>query len=481
MTDATVVGSGPNGLAAALTLARAGLSVRVLEAAPTAGGGSRSAELIRPGYLHDICSAVHPMALAAPFFREFGLAERIRLEVPEVSYAQPLDGARAALAYRSLDRTVQELGPDGKAYARLMRPLVEHSEAITRTLMNPLLKVPREPLAALRFGLAALDQGTGAWNRRFTEDAAPALLTGVMAHPVGQLPSLPSAGGGLLLALLAHTVGWPVPRGGSQAIADAMVEDLRAHGGELETGHTVDSLRELSGSRAVILDTAPAGLLRLAEGRLPARYERALQRFRYGNAACKVDFILSGPVPWASPGTAAAGTVHLGGTRAETAAAEAAVAAGRHPEKPYVLVSQPSTFDASRAPAGRHILWTYCHVPAGSDQDMAAAVTAQIERFAPGFRDVIVETRTTTARGLAAYNQNYVGGDFGAGAVTLGQMIRRPVLSPVPWQTPLPGVFLCSASTPPGPGVHGMGGYHAAAAALRSVFGLPLPSLAPAT
>ena len=479
MTDVTVVGAGPNGLAAAVTMARAGLSVRVLEAASTAGGGSRTSELMRPGHFHDVCSAVHPMALASPFFRDFGLSERIGLEVPEVSYAQPLDGARAALAYRSLERTVQELGPDGTAYNALMRPLVEHSEAITRTLMDPLLKLPREPLAALRFGLAALDQGSRTWNRRFSEDAAPALLTGVMAHPVGRLPSLPSAGGGLLLALLAHSVGWPVPQGGSQAIADALVEDLRAHGGALETGHAVDSLSELSGSRAVILDTAPAGLLRLANGALPARYERALHRFRYGNAACKVDFILSGPVPWAHPGLAAAGTVHLGGTRQETAASEAEVAAGRHPEKPYVLLSQPSTFDASRAPAGRHILWTYCHVPAGSEQDMAAAVTAQIERFAPGFRDVVVETHTTTARGLAAYNENYVGEDFGAGAVTLGQMLRRPVLSPTPWKTPLPGVFLCSASTPPGPGVHGMGGYHAAAAALRTVFGLPLPSLAP--
>ncbi|MGW9404270.1 phytoene desaturase family protein [Arthrobacter sp. NPDC055585] len=480
MTDVTVVGAGPNGLAAAVTMARAGLSVRVLEAAPTAGGGSRTSELMRPHHFHDVCSAIHPMALAAPFFRDFGLSERIRLEVPAVSYAQPLDGERAAVAYRSLERTVQELGPDGKAYNSLMQPLVRHSEAITRTLMDPLLKVPREPMAALRFGLAALDQGSGAWNRRFSEDAAPALLTGVMAHPVGRLPSLPSAGGGLLLALLAHTVGWPVPVGGSQVIADALVEDLQAHGGELETGHRVDSLRELSGSRAVILDTAPAGLLRLAKGRLPARYERALRRFRYGNAACKVDFILSAPVPWTNPALAAAGTVHLGGARAETAAAEAEVAAGRHPEKPYVLLSQPSTFDSSRAPAGRHILWTYCHVPAGSERDMAAAVTAQIERFAPGFRDVIVETRTTTARGLAAYNENYVGGDFGAGAVTLGQMLRRPVLSPDPWKTPLPGVFLCSASTPPGPGVHGMGGYHAATRALRTVFGLPLPSLAPA-
>ncbi|MBD7994827.1 NAD(P)/FAD-dependent oxidoreductase [Arthrobacter sp. Sa2CUA1] len=478
MTDVTVVGAGPNGLAAAVTMARAGLSVRVLEAAPTAGGGSRTRELMQPGHLHDVCSAVHPMALAAPFFRRFGLAERIRFTVPEASYAQPLDGGRAAVAYRSLERTILGLGADGQAFGALMRPLVQHSEAITAMLMNPLLRLPRNPAAALRFGLAALEQGTPAWNRRFSGDAAPALLTGVMAHPVGRLPSLPSAGAGLLLAVLAHTVGWPVPEGGSRSIADALAADLRQHGGELETGQRVDSLAEIS-SRAVILDTSPTGLLRLAGNRLPGRYAHRLEKFRYGNAACKVDFILSGPVPWTNPEVAAAGTVHLGGTRAETAAAEAEVASGRHPERPYVLVSQPSGFDPSRAPAGRHILWSYCHVPAGSERDMTEAVTAQIERFAPGFRDLIVQSQATTAAGLAAYNENYVGGDFGAGAVTLAQMIRRPVASPTPWATPLPGVYLCSASTPPGPGVHGMGGYHAASLALRQVFDLPVPDLAP--
>ncbi|MBD8042444.1 NAD(P)/FAD-dependent oxidoreductase [Arthrobacter sp. Sa2BUA2] len=478
MTDVTVVGAGPNGLAAAVTMARAGLSVRVIEAAPTAGGGTRTQELMQPGHLHDVCSAVHPMALAAPFFRRFGLAERIRLAVPEASYAQPLDGGRAAVAYRSLERTILGLGPDGPAFGRLMRPLVKHSEAITATLMNPLLSIPRHPAAALRLGLAALEQGSPAWNRRFSGDAAPALLTGVMAHPVGRMPSLPSAGAGLLLAVLAHTVGWALPEGGSQAIADAMTADLRQHGGELETGHQVDSLAEL-GSRAVILDTSPAGLLRLAGDRLPARYAHRLEKFRYGNAACKVDFILSGPVPWSNPEIAAAGTVHLGGTRAETAASEAEVASGRHPERPYVLLSQPSGFDSTRAPDGRQILWSYCHVPAGSERDMTEAVTAQIERFAPGFRDLIVESQATTAAGLAAYNENYVGGDFGAGAVTLPQMIRRPVASPAPWATPLPGVYLCSASTPPGPGVHGMGGFHAASLALRQVFGLSVPDLAP--
>ncbi|MCC9144297.1 MULTISPECIES: NAD(P)/FAD-dependent oxidoreductase [unclassified Arthrobacter] len=479
MSDVSVVGAGPNGLAAAVVMARAGLTVRVFETESTVGGGSRTKELMEPGHLHDICSAVHPMALASPFFRSFGLDRRIGLAVPEISYASPLDGGRAALAYRDLDRTVDGLGRDGAAYRRLMEPLVKRSEAVTELLMGSLLSIPRDPVALASFGLAALDQGTPLWNRRFVEDAAPALLSGVAAHPVGRMPSLPSAGGGLMLGTLAHSVGWPIPVGGSQAIAEALADDLREHGGEISTGHRITSLDEVADSRAVILDVSPSVLLELGGDRLPPRYAKALQRFRYGNAACKVDFILSGPVPWTNPEMARTGTAHLGGTRAELAAAEDDVASGRHPRRPYVLLSQPSAFDASRAPAGRHVLWSYCHVPAGSTVDMTEAVTAQIERFAPGFRDVIVDSRVTTAADLAQYNANYVGGDFGGGAVTLAQMLIRPVLSPKPWRTTVPGVYLSSASTPPGPGVHGMGGLHAAKLALKDVFGLPVPDLAP--
>ncbi len=343
--------------------------------------------------------------------------------------------------------------------------------------LNQLLRIPRHPVAAARFGLAALDQGTPLWNRRFSTDAAAALFTGVAAHPVGTLPSLPSAGAGLALGALAHAGGWPIPLGGSQSIVNAMVEDIRAHGGEIVPDHTVRSLSELSGVPAVLLDVTPPSLLRLAEGQLPRTYERALERFRFGDGACKVAFILSGPVPWSNTEVARAGTVHLGGSRPEIAASEAQVAAGKHPESPYVLLSQPSLFDPSRAPAGSHILWTYCHVPSGSTRDMAGAITAQIERFAPGFRDVVVRSFTTTAAELAASNANYVGGDFGGGAVTLGQLLARPVLSTAPWRTPLDGVYLCSASTPPGPGVHGMGGLHAARLALKQVFGLAVPPL----
>jgi phytoene dehydrogenase-like protein len=477
MPDVAIVGSGPNGLAAAVTMARAGLGVHVYEAAETPGGGLRTSELMQPGHLHDICSAVQPMALASPFFRAFELSRRIELITPEISFGTPLDGGRAALAFHSLDRTAGGLGRDGAAYHRLMAPLVRRVNGIADFTLNQLLRVPHDPLAAMLFGLRTLEQGSPAWGVRFREDLAPALLTGAAAHSVGRLPSLAPAGAGLMLGTLAHAQGWPIPVGGSASIARAMVEDIQAHGGTVETGRRIDSLDELPPARATLLDIAPPALLRLAGDRLPAGYRRSLESFRFGNAACKVDFILSGPVPWQAPELADAGTVHVGGTRAEMAEAENVVAAGRHPGKPYVLVSQPSRFDASRAPDGRSILWTYCHVPAGSTVDMAEAVTAQLERFAPGFRDLVVQVQVTTAAGLADYNQNYVGGDFAAGLMDLRGLIRRPVISPVPWRTPLPGVYLCSSSTPPGPGVTGMPGYHAAKYALKDIFGLPVPGL----
>ncbi|MEC5180369.1 phytoene desaturase family protein [Arthrobacter sp. CG_A4] len=477
MPDVAVVGSGPNGLAAAVTMARAGLKVHVYEAAGTPGGGLRTSELMEPGHFHDICSAVHPMALASPFFRAFELSRRIRLAVPEVSYGSPLDGGSAAVAYRSLERTAAELGRDGAAYHRLMAPLVQRVDGIAEFTLNQLLRLPKDPRAAAVFGLRTLEQGSPLWGARFREELAPALLAGAAAHAVSRLPSLTAAGAGLMLGALGHAGGWPIPVGGSAAISRAMVTDIEAHGGVVETGARIGSLAELPPVRATLLDVAPPGLLRLAHGRLPVRYRRALESFRFGNAACKVDFILSGPVPWAAPGLAAAGTIHVGGTRAETAEAENLVDAGRHPERPYVLVSQPSRFDAGRAPAGRHILWSYCHVPAGSTVDMGEAVIAQLERFAPGFRDLVVRCHVTTAASLADYNENYVGGDFSAGLMDLRGLLRRPVLSPVPWRTPLPGVYLASSSTPPGPGVTGMPGFHAARYALKDIFGLPVPGL----
>ncbi|MDQ0680799.1 phytoene dehydrogenase-like protein [Arthrobacter pascens] len=477
MPDVAVVGSGPNGLAAAAVMARAGLSVEVFEAAATIGGGTRTAELMQPMHFHDVCSAVHPMALASPFFRAFELARRVDLVVPELSFGSPLDGGRAALAYRSLDRTAEALGRDGDAYRRLMGPLVHRIQGVMDLTQHQLLRFPGDPVAAVLFGLRTLEQGSPLWNVRFREEFAPALISGVAAHAVSRLPSLAAAGAGLMLSALGHADGWPVPVGGSASIAAALAEDIKAHGGVIHTGTPVESLEELVPARATLLDVAPRGLLKIAGAALPDRYRRSLESFRYGNGSCKVDFILSAPVPWAAGVLADAGTVHVGGTRAELAHAENEVSAGRHPDRPYVLVAQPSPFDKGRAPAGRQILWTYCHVPAGSTRNMGEAVTVQLERFAPGFRDVVVQAHVTTAAELAEYNRNYIGGDFSAGVMDVRGLLQRPVVSPVPWRTPLRGVYLCSSSTPPGPGVTGMPGYHAAKHALKDIFGLPVPAL----
>lgn len=478
--DAVIVGAGPNGLAAAVTLARAGLRVRVYERADQPGGGAASRELTIPGFLHDVCSAVHPLAFESRFFREFGLRRRVSFAVPEVSFAQPLDGGRAGIAYRDLERTRDELGVDGRAYERLMRPLADHATEVAEFTGSSLVRVPPDPLTVIRFGLRALEQGGPLWNARFREDAAPAMLTGVAAHTILRQPSLAASGAGLALATYAHAEGWPIPIGGSQAIVDAMVDDVRAHGGEVVLEHEVTSLRDLPPARATLLDVTPRALLRLAGDRMPARYRRALERFRYGGGVAKVDFALSEPVPWTNAEVRRAGTVHVGGTRAEMAAAENDVNRGRLPERPYVLVAQPSLFDPQRAPAGMHTLWTYTHVPAGSDADRAEAVIAQIERFAPGFRDTIVATSSRSAVEVEQHNPNYPGGDIGAGAPDLVQLVRRPVLSPDPWRTPIPGIYLASASASPGPGVHGLVGWFAALSALRHEFGTgALPDLSP--
>ncbi|NVM99139.1 NAD(P)/FAD-dependent oxidoreductase [Arthrobacter sp. SDTb3-6] len=482
VVDVAVVGSGPNGLAAAVTMARAGLSVTVFEAAHTWGGGARTAELTLPGFSHDVCSAVHPMALASPFFRAFGLERRIELLVPEISYGHPLDGGRAGLAYRDLERTVASLGADGPAWRRLMEPLVQRLDGVIDVSLHGLVRVPRDPPAAMRLALATLEQGTRAWRMRFREEVAPALLTGAAAHAIGRLPSLAGAGAGLVLAALGHAGGWPVPRGGSQAIADALVADLRAHGGHVAVDRPVADLAALraeTGARAVICNLTPRSLASLAADELPIRYIRKLESFRYGPGVCKVDFALSGPVPWSNAALAGAPTVHLGGTRAEMARAENQVLAGGHPDRPYVLVAQPGTVDPTRAPAGARTLWAYTHVPAGSTLGRAEAVTAQLERFAPGFRDLVLAVHTTTAADLEAYNPNCIGGDISSGAVTMAQLLRRPVVAPEPWRTPAPGVYLASASTAPGPAVHGMAGWLAARSALRHSFSLPAPDLSP--
>jgi phytoene dehydrogenase-like protein len=475
--DAVVVGAGPNGLAAAVVLARAGLSVTVFEREATIGGGARTAELTLPGFLHDICSAVHPMALASPFFRAFGLERRIELRVPELSYAQPLDGGRAALAYRDLDRTTEALGADGRAWRALFAPLARHAEQLAEVSGSTIVRVPRHPFVLAELGLRVLEQGTALWNTRFREDAAPALLTGVIAHANRRLPDLAASAAGLVLAAHAHAAGWPVPVGGSQSIVDALAGDFVANGGTIVTDAPVATLAELPRARAVILDLTPRALRRLAGDTLPAGYARRLARFRYGNAVAKMDYALAGPVPWTNPHLAAAPTLHLGGSRQQTAAAERDVAAGRPSDTPYVLFSQPTVVDPSRAPEGRHVAWAYAHVPSGYGGDAGEAITSQVERFAPGFRDQILASAGRTALEVEAHNPNYVGGDINSGDVSLAQLLSRPsVLDP--WRTPLRGVYLCSASTAPGPGVHGQGGLNAARRALAREFGIrELPDL----
>jgi phytoene dehydrogenase-like protein len=468
LPDAVVVGAGPNGLAAAISLAQAGRTVRVLEAAETVGGGSRSDALTLPGFVHDICSAVHPHPLASPFLRRLPLAEHgLELVQPELPAAHPLDDGTAVALARSIEETADSIGGrDDARYRKLIEPLSRDAvDVLLPELFGP-LRPPRHPLAMARFGLVGPRSVKGV-VRRFDEERAPALFAGNAAHSMLRLTEPPTAAVALVLLITAHAVGWPVARGGSQAVADALASYLRSLGGEIECGRRVESVDELDDAGVVLLDVTPKQVLALAGHRLPARYRRALGRYRYGAGVFKLDLALDGPVPWTAPEARRAGTVHLGGTFAEIAAAEADANAGRHPERPYVLVSQPTVCDPSRAPAGKHTLWAYCHVPSGSDRDMTAAIEAQIERFAPGFRDLVLARATMHAREMEAYNPNYVGGDINGGRQELRQLFTRPVPRISPYTTPDPRMFICSSATPPGGGVHGMCGYYAAKAALR--------------
>jgi phytoene dehydrogenase-like protein len=472
--DAVVVGAGPNGLVAALTLARAGRQVLVLEAADTPGGGTRTQELTLPGFRHDVCSAIHPLGMASPALRDLGL-ESVGVEwiQPDAPLAHALRPGHSVIQERSVADTADRLGVDGTDWSRLFGPLVDAGLPLVDSLLTPLSIPPRHPVSLARYGLPGIRSASALGRARFRGDDAPALLAGMAGHSMLSLDAPITAGFGMLLGQLAHLVGWPMARGGSQAIADGLVTLVERAGGQVRCGHRVGDLRELPPAGAVICDVTPRQLVDLAGDRLPGRYRRALERFRYGPGVCKVDWALDGPVPWADPGTARAGTVHLGGTLAEVRAAEEEVVRGRHPEEPFMLLAQQSLFDRTRAPGDGQTLWGYCHVPHGSDVDMTTRMEARIEAFAPGFRDRILARHTITAVGMEAHNPNYVGGDINGGVADLRQFLFRPVPSLHPWVTPVEGLYLCSSSTPPGGGVHGMCGLGAARAVLRRDDGRP--------
>ena len=478
--DVTVVGSGPNGLATAVICARAGLKVQVVEAQPTFGGGARTAADIGfPGVSHDVCSAVHPLALASPFFAKFDLPARgVQLAVPEIAYANPLQSRPAAIAYRDLERTCAEL-EDGASWRRLLHPLVDDWREVVALLLGDKRSVPGSLPSALRLGVRILAQGTPAWGSLAGDDAR-ALFTGVAAHVLSRMPSLTASAAGLMLATLAHSVGWPIPVGGSQAITDALIADLRAHGGELTAGVEITAPPGPPGS-VVVYDTAPTALLGIYGDALPGRYAKALRRYHFGPGVAKVDFVLSEDIPWSDARLRQAPTLHLGGSREQMAHAEAEIAAGRHAQWPMVLAALPHLADANRIDAaGRRPFWTYAHVPSGSTVDATETVTAVVERFAPGFRDIVLAARAVPAARLADHNANYVGGDIGVGGNNAWRAIAGPTPRADPWHTPIRQAYLCSAATPPGGGVHGMAGYYAARSLLRREFGIAaLPDLGP--
>ena len=466
--EVVVVGAGPNGLSAAVALARAGCRVTVFEAEDHIGGGTRTEELTLPGFRHDVCSAVHPMAASSPFFRQLPLAEHgLEWIHPPVLLAHPFDDGTAAVLLRSIPDTAAQFGADERAYRRLMDPFVENWEALLREALAPPLHVPRHPLLLARLGVLGLQPAQTLTRRRFETDRARALLVGIASHTLLPMNWSPSAAYAIVLAVAGHGAGWPVARGGSQAVTNALAGLLRSHGGRIETGAPVDDVDALPAADAVLLDLTVRQVLAVAGHHLPVRYRRHLERFRYGPGVFKMDWALSEPIPWTAETCRRAGTLHLGGSSAEVVRSAEAAWEGRYDEQPFIILAQQSLFDSSRAPNGQHTAWGYCHVPHGSTRDMTEPIERQIERFAPGFRDTILARSTLNTRQLQKHNANLIGGDINGGAQDLMQFLFRPVPSWDPYATPARGLYICSSSTPPGGAVHGMCGYHAAQSALR--------------
>ena len=468
MYDAIVIGSGPNGLAAAVALAQKGLSVKVYEAAESIGGGTRTKELTLPGFHHDICSAIHPMAVGSPFFKTLPLGQYgLEWIHPTYPLAHPLDEEPAVIMHRSLDATVRELGEDGAAYHSLFEPLFEQWDALAPELLGPLNNFPAHPLLMARFGLKALQPAQRLADHHFKNKPAKALFAGLAAHSILPLNQIATSAIGLVLGTIGHKIGWPMPKGGSHHITKALAGYFESLGGEIETNARIETLRELPNAKAILFGNTPKQILRIAGKAIPGSYAQKLRSYRYGAGVFKLDIALDGPIPWLDERCGQAGTVHLGGTLQEIAESEEQIGKGKCPEKPYVLLTQQSMFDADRAPEGKHTVWAYCHVPNGSARDMTEPILRQIERFAPGFRDLMLDYHAMNTRAMEDYNANYIGGDINGGSQDITQLFTRPAGLLDPYHIKGTPMFICSSSTPPGGGVHGMCGYHAAQSALK--------------